>query len=243
MVVTTARRTGAATAVVLATLLWMAAPASASADHVVADWNFAEPAGATQLRDVGRHGLHGRIGRDVETGIREPGASAHRFSFVLPDAPPANPERINTVPHDNRLNPRSGSFSVTVRLRTTSQEGGNIVQKGQSGVPGGFWKMDIENRTVYCLFRGPEGSRGVWAVRRIDDGIWHTVRCERTASGVTMWIDGELQSRNSGHTGPIGNDRVLSIAGKTSCNQLSVGCDYFSGDIARITIRDDVVVK
>jgi len=206
-------------------------------DTTVAFWRFDEAPGSTQLRDSGPHGIHGRIGRDVETGVRVAGATAHRFSFVVPDAPPVNPERLNTVEDNARLSPGSKDFAVTVRLRTTSQLGGNIVQKGQAAA-GQYWKMEIEERIAYCLFRGSAGSFGAYALQPVDDGDWHTIRCERTTSGVSMWIDGVLQSQRSGATGRISNSWPLSIAGKTHCNQQAEDCDYFSGDIDYIRIDE-----
>jgi hypothetical protein len=219
-----------------------ARPAGASERHVLAEWRMNEAPGATRLVDAGPHGIHGRIGADVQRGVVHGGALAHRFSFVLPDQEPVNPERLDTVPHDRRLDPQSDTYSVTVRLRTTSQLGGNVVQKGQAAA-GQYWKLEIEDRIAYCLFRGSEGSRGAYALHPIDDGSWYTVRCERTPTGVAMWINGVLQSRSSGRTGDIANDWPVSIGGKTHCNQRSEDCDYFSGDIDVVKVETDRVVK
>lgn len=230
-------RLAAAVGLVLVACAPMPPTASNPDDTTVAFWRFDEAPGSTQLRDSGPHGIHGRIGHDVETGVRVAGATAHRFSFVVPDAPPVNPERLNTVEDHPLLSPGTKDFAVTVRLRTESQLGGNIVQKGQAAA-GEYWKMEIEERIAYCLFRGRDGSFGAYAFQPIDDGEWHTIRCERTSSRVSMQINGVMQSDRPAVTGRISNSWPLSIAGKTQCNQVVEDCDYFSGDIAYVRIDE-----
>jgi hypothetical protein len=63
------------------------------------------------------------------------------------------------------------------------------------------------------------------------------VRCERTSSSVTMFIDGVVTDRNRNPTGTIANTRPITIAGKLSCDQAEVTCDYFTGDIDYLRIE------
>ena len=72
---------------------------------------------------------------------------------------------------------------------------------------------------------------------RVNDGTWHTVRCERTSSSVTMWVDGAVTGRNRNPTGTIANTRPVTIAGKGNCDQVTITCDYFSGDIDYVKIE------
>ena len=53
---------------------------------------------------------------------------------------------------------------------------------------------------------------------------------------MTLRIDGTVESRARGWTGTIANSWPLSIGGKTSCDQVDVGCDYYAGDIDRAEI-------
>jgi hypothetical protein len=119
---------------------------------------------------------------------------------------------------------------VTIRLRTRYQFG-NIVQKGQATVEGGNFKLQIPNGIVQCLFRGSNGSIIVSSRSRLNDGSWHTVRCDRTDAGLALTVDGAVEARRSGRTGYIDNSWPLSIGGKTSCDQVDVGCDYYAGDL------------
>ena len=229
------RRTLAVVLTVASALLGTAAAAGAAAAGPVALWAMNESSGARTMLDSSGHGLRGSIGDEVDTGVRTSGATGYRFSRLDPDTPPPHPRHVVTVPDRADLDPGSRDYAVTVRLRTTYQFG-NIIQKGQATAAGGNFKLQIPHGIVQCLFRGSIGSRLVSAPRPINDGRWHTVRCERTGSGLTLSIDGSAVARRSGWTGRIANSWPLSIGGKTSCDQVEVGCDYYAGDIDYVEI-------
>lgn len=210
--------------------------AGAAADNTVALYQMNEAPGAAVLVDSSGNGLNGLVGADVTTGATYNGATGHRWANLEPNGP-REQGRITNVPHDARLNPGTDEFAFTIRYRTT-RSFGNIVQKGQSGAPGGYFKMENPTGEPRCLFRGADGSqRGVTAGRKLSDGEWHTVRCERRADSVAMYIDGVYVARNAGPTGTIANDWPLSIGGKFSCNPPNVTCDYFAGDIDYLRIE------
>ena len=70
---------------------------------------------------------------------------------MSPTAPPPKPERLVQV-NDSRLNPGNRDYAVTVRFRTTRSYG-NMIQKGQSQTPGGYFKWEIPSGILMCLFR------------------------------------------------------------------------------------------
>jgi hypothetical protein len=225
-------------AVVLAAtsaLLGTAVPADAAASRLVAVWDMNEAPGSRTMTDGSGHGLRGSIGREVDTGVRVGGAKGYRFERLDPDTPPTHPRHLVTVHDAAALDPGTRDYAVTVRLRTTYQFG-NIIQKGQATVPGGNFKLQIPSGIVQCLFRGAESQVIVTASRRINDGRWHTVRCERTGSGVALAVDGSTVARRPGWTGRISNSWPVSIGGKTDCDQIDVGCDYYAGDIDWVQI-------
>lgn len=224
-------------AAAVAVLLGAAVPASAAT--TIADWEMNEGTTATTMLDSSGNGINGSIGDDVVTGYTFNGATGYHWTYVKPNQPPANPARLVTVA-DGRLNPGSSVYSVTVRFRTKVSFG-NIIQKGQSGTAGGYWKWQIPNGQLTCLFRGViNGSFVSKAVNsgttKLNDGVWHTVTCTRTATGVTMTIDGGTTRKASGWTGPISNTKPLVIGGKLNCDQQTVTCDYFVGDIDYVRI-------
>ena len=222
----------------LAGVLLMAAPAHAAINRPVGIWQMNEGAGARTAVDSSGNGLNGVIGTSVQTGAAlTGGGTGYRFPYIKPNSPPADPQHLVTVPHDNRLNPGTGDFAIEFRMRTTHSFG-NVIQKGQAGSKGGYWKFQQPSGKITCLFRGSAGSStGTSGTVRVNDGAWHTVRCERTSSMVTMLVDGNVTSRNRNATGTIANTRPMTIAGKGNCDQVAITCDYFSGDIDYVKIE------
>jgi hypothetical protein len=217
---------------------------------VVALWEMNETGGSA-MRDSGPYPIHGDVGSAVQMNTVVDGATAYRFPRVpAPLDEPHNPERLATAPHDARLNPDTSDYAIEFRYRTI-RSFGNVVQKGQSTDAGGFWKFEQANGRMACLFRWPDPAnpsnreqRGVRAPaeRATNDGQWHTIRCElRRDFGVILFIDGVEADRiawGGGQPLPrIANDKVVSIGGKSSCNQQTVSCDYFDGDIDYVRIE------
>jgi Laminin G domain len=229
------RRVVAVLVTVASVLTGTATTADAAANRLVASWRMDEPAGARTMIDSGGRGLRGTIGREVDTGVRGKGATGYRFERLPPDTPPTRPQHLVTVPDSTALDPGDRDYAVTLRLRTTHKFG-NIIQKGQSKAYGGNFKLQIPNGIVQCLFRGSRGSMMVSAPRRINDGAWHTVRCERSRSALALSIDGSTVTRKSGWTGTIANSWPVTIGGKTDCDQIEVGCDYYAGDLDWVEI-------
>jgi hypothetical protein len=232
------RRVGAVLIIAALLVASAATSAGAAAAYTVAAWEMNESPGSRIMRDTSGHGLNGVIGSEVLAGTSISGATGYRFSRLAPDTPPAHPQHLAVVADDDSLNPHTGEFAITMRLRTTYQFG-NIVQKGQATVSGGNFKMQIPSGIVQCVFRGSGGSLTVIAPRKINDGNWHVVRCERGYAGVLLSIDGSQVAARRGWTGRIENSWPLSVGGKTGCNQISVGCDYFAGDIDYLRISTD----
>jgi hypothetical protein len=230
------RRTALALLAASTTLVVLAVPAAGAATPTpVASWAMNENRGARVMVDGSGNRLNGTIGHEVRTGTTVNGSKGYRFDRLEPDTPPPHPGHLVTVADHPSLDPGSRQYIVTVRLRTTYHFG-NIIQKGQATVAGGNFKLQIPSGKVQCLFRGSKGSIQVSAKRAINDGAWHTVRCERASNGVVLTIDGRVEARVTGWTGPISNSWPLSIGGKTSCDQRDVGCDYYAGDIDRVSI-------
>jgi hypothetical protein len=221
-----------------------AQPAYATATTTIADWEMNEATGAHVMADSSGNGINGTIGSAVHTGFVFNGATGYDWTSTNPNQPPPKPERLVQVP-DSRLNPGSRDYAVTVRFRTTHSYG-NMIQKGQSATPGGYFKWEIPNGQLMCLFRSRDASGHLLGEKSVkspigkplNDGAWHTVRCEKTVDRVTMTIDGTTTVQSShGTIGSIANNVPLTIAGKLNCDQVSVTCDYFAGDIDYVRIQ------
>jgi len=217
--------------------LAVAAPASAA---TLADWEMNEGPGATTMIDASGH-VNGTIGSAVQTGVTFNGATGYQWPFASPTAPPPKPERIVQA-NSNSLNPGSGTYTVSVRFRT-NQHFGNMVQKGQAGASGGYFKIENPNGRINCVFRGRNSSgtlvrKAVQAPTATSDNAWHTATCTRTTAGVTLSIDGNVVGTAKGNTGNISNTRPISIGGKLNCDQVKTTCDYFTGSMDWVKISN-----
>ena len=205
----------------------------ASAAPTTGWWSFDEGYGANTAKDSSGSGLHGRIGSDIQAGIPLSGTEAFRFPTWASSA--AGHEVI--VPEDDRLDPGRSDFAVSMRLRT-ARDYSNVVQKGQSKTVGGYWKVEVVHGEARCVFLTSSGSGlAVGSVSRIDDGDWHTIRCGRSGATVSMYVDGARAQVRTGISGTIANDWELVVGGKSRCDGVRVGCDFFAGDIDYVRVQ------
>lgn len=233
-----------ALAVVWCAVPMVAAPVQvhAAATYTSALYEMNEPAGSTVLVDSSGNGRNGAIGPNVQEAVVFDGATAHRFLNRSPNLLPVEPERLDTVPHTSLHNPDNQEYAVSVRYRTTKSFG-NLIQKGQNGTTGGYFKIELPYGRPTCLFKGVQNGRTVQRAieapvgNELNDNQWHVVKCERLSTRIALWIDGVEVKRLVGSTGTIANDRNLSIAGKSNCDQVETTCDYFVGDIDWVRIE------
>ncbi|HEY2789397.1 MAG TPA: LamG-like jellyroll fold domain-containing protein [Gaiellales bacterium] len=229
-------RLGRSLTAALAVGVVFAAPASAA---TLADWEMNEAPGAHVMTDSSGH-VNGTIGSAVQTGVSVMGATGYQWNFTSPTAPPPKPERLVQA-NSATLNPGAGTYTVTMRYRTTKHFG-NIVQKGQAGSAGGYFKLENPNGRLNCVFRGVSSS-GAFLRKAVESGVisngaWHLVVCTRTSSGLTLTVDGSVVATARGSTGTISNSRPITIGGKLNCDQVKTTCDYFTGNVDYIKIAN-----
>lgn len=211
-------------------LLIVSIPSPTSASTPLVLWDFNET-GVNHLDSLGT-GITAVSGNEVintGTSINMPYVADWKTSF--------RPGRL-TRANDIRLNPDSGDFAVTVRYKTT-RSWGNLIQKGQNGARGGYFKVELPEGRVTCLFKDALGvQRSVRSPQAINDGQYHVMRCERTSTGIAVYIDGVRAARTSNNVGNVSNTVELTIAGKGKCTNLpnQTSCDYFVGEIDYVQI-------
>jgi Concanavalin A-like lectin/glucanases superfamily len=211
-------------------------PTASAAPANQAIYQMNEAPGATTMIDSSGNGLNGTINQaGLDTGVVFGGATGYLWPFRSPTAPPASPERVIRVPDNSKLDPLGDTFTVEIRYRTTNSFG-NIMQKGQSTSTGGQWKIQNPGGRPSCLFKSSAGQASVRSVADLSDGQWHVLRCVRTPSRVSMYVDGAFVNQKNGATGTINNSIPLTIGGKLNCDQITVTCDYFSGGIDYVKI-------
>jgi Concanavalin A-like lectin/glucanases superfamily len=222
------RRTGAVATT--AALLLVGLPLTvgeASASTGVLNLELNDSSGASIAVDSSGHHHNGQVGSRVKMG------GGHATFPVEPNGTDLGSAPLVKVPDagDGSLDPGQGTFTVVVRYRSTHSNG-NLVQKGQHTSPGGQVKLEQVGSKLSCKFLTASGTAtaGSGSVR-MDNGAWHTVRCVRTATSVTMYVDGKQTRRTSRRTGNLNNTMPWTVGGKPNCNGSTVGCDYFTGDV------------
>lgn len=220
---------------VLGVAVVLAALPLPAAARTVADWQMNEARGAQIMRD--RAGDHdGLIGERVAAGggvYRFPGSSRDVY----------DPRRILVVPESNELDPQRARFQVEIRFRTRHVLEPNLVQKGQHGQAGGYFKVALFNgRHPRCGFHDGHGRVRATGRRDLDvtDGRWWTLRCTATGTATTLVVlhrGRRYVSVERGRLGRVDNDKPLVIGGKLDCAAADVDCDYFRGQIDHVTVR------
>lgn len=221
-----------AAAVIAGVLVATALPAGAAATQTLALWNMNEKAGSTVLQDSGGHGISGTIGSHVVSN-----GAYENFPYVPGgDGGLVDPQHLDLI-NSPLLNPGTRDYSITFRLKFTLALG-NPMQKGQTGTTGGFFKVQLDDGggKILCSFVSPTGSASVWSSRTINDGLWHVVTCTRTATQVSVTVDGAVVGTIVHATGNISNTWPLAIGGKSKCDQVKTFCDYFTGQIDYVQI-------
>lgn len=203
----------------------------ASAATVVADWQLDEPAGATVMVDGTSNHLDGTVGAHVRTGVVVGSSHGYRFPAGVTSVDPAH---LVTVPDSALLDPGSQDLAITLRLQTTGQNA-NVLQKGQAGQVGGFYKVEVVNGKASCTFKGASGIGVAASLASIADGVPHVVTCARTSTGVQVTVDGATRTAPK-PTGAIDNTAPVSIGGKVSCNTSTNPCQYFGGFVDSVTV-------
>jgi hypothetical protein len=221
--------------VVVAVLLVLPGGLPASA-RTVANWQMNEGRHARVMHDTtGDHDT--RIGRRVT-----PGGGVYRF-IGSRSRETYDPERIVAVDESDELDPQNARFQVEIRFRTDGGLEPNLVQKGQHGQAGGFFKLALfEGRHPRCGFHDRSGRVRATGRRDLDvtDGRWWTFRCTATATATRLVIRHQGRRYVAVKRGPLGrvnNDRPLAIGGKLDCAAARVDCDYFRGKVDYVTIR------
>ena len=202
---------------------FFATPADAAT--VVGLWHMDDT--ARTMSDSSGNGLNGAVSANVVVGAE--GSLGTAFSFVT------KPSWVS-VPSSTRLNPGTGSFTVSVRVafdvKPSSTVGDyDLARKGLSTTSGGNWKVEIlRSGYAFCLFRGSSGSVSVTKGPDLSNGAWHSISCTRDSTGVHLTVDSSTSSK-SGATGNIANSTTMFVGAKSSA-----GGDQYSGRLDELQI-------
>jgi concanavalin A-like lectin/glucanase superfamily protein len=142
-------------------------------------------------------------------------------------------------PSAARLNPgtRPISYGAKVLLsRSQTSNGQNVVQKGYSATSSQY-KLQVDGAAgrASCVLVGAKpGIKLVTSTVSVADGVWHAVECRRTASALSVLVDGAVRgNRAIDPKLSVANDRPLSIGGKGAYSDN----DQFQGTLDDVWVR------
>lgn len=203
--------------------------AAAAGPGYTLDLELADTPGSITALDSSGLGHDGAIGSHV----RMEGSSAYFDRHPPGEGIPYGFDHLISVPDaaDGSLDPGAGNFSVEIRYRT-KENFGNVLQKGQATTLGGQVKLQQPKGKMTCMFKTPTGTATAGSgATPLNDNLWHVVRCDRTPTSVTMYVDGVRTGKVNHTTGTLDNKKPWTLGGKSECDAVKVTCDYFSGDI------------
>ncbi|HEX5533300.1 MAG TPA: LamG-like jellyroll fold domain-containing protein [Actinomycetales bacterium] len=207
---------------------------AAAASGTVLNLQLNEPAGSATAVDSSGLKHDGSIGSHVVMNA----VYAHFDRHPPGEGIPYGLAHLITIPDatDGSLDPGSGNFTIEIRYRT-KENFGNVLQKGQARTVGGQVKLQQPKGKMSCMFKTPQGTATAGSgTTPLNDNVFHTVRCERTPTSVTMYVDGVRTGRSTRSTGTLNNTKPWTIGGKSECDAVQVTCDYFAGDIDYVTL-------
>lgn len=214
--VTAANSVGPATASSSATAV---VQTSATLPGLVALWHMDETSGSVMFDSARSH--HGTLRR---VALGQPGFAGFAYGFVG--------KADVTVPHADDLNPGGANVTLTMRVKTTlvPTSDWDVIRKGYYYESPAEYKMEYQpSGQISCGFKGSTGYRELVAGPAINNGVWHTVQCLKTTTGITVVVDG-VRSSKSGAVGTISNTDVLAIAARP-------GVQFFQGSLDEASVE------
>ena len=139
------------------------------------------------------------------------------------------------VPNSLSLNPGADDFSFSVTFTTSSPAVGedyDLLRKGLAGTTGGEYKVEVLKvngiARALCLVKDTNKvTASIRGTTDLADGAVHTITCNKTSTGVTMFVDALAPRTKTVHAlGSVSNVNDLFIGTK----QLSGG-DWFQGSM------------
>lgn len=198
-----------------------AAPARA-APTVVALWHMDETSGSSA---VDASGL-GNNGTNTGVAYVGPGfdgtGGAYAFSSTSMVVTAGTPS----------LNPGTADITLTAHVETSVLPGSvgdyDIIRKKQGGQ---IYKMEILGTgRAYCQFKGTVANGVVKGGPNIVDGRWHAIVCAKTASGISLRVDGQAVASKAIVVGSISNSIGVYLGRKPD------GTDAYTGLMDEVSI-------
>lgn len=126
---------------------------------------------------------------------------------------PASP--VMEIDSTDALNPGGRDVRLSIRLKTTGKPDKpdwDLIRKGYSAGSGTLYNVEYQpTGQVSCIFKGTQGSTMVQDGPDLSDGQWHTIACVKTATSVSLNVDGKTVATDDEEIGKISNDDPVVI--------------------------------
>ncbi len=137
-----------------------------------------------------------------------------------------------SVANSATLNPGAADVTITIGFTLDGNPAAgddyDLVRKGLAGTKGGDFKVEIlPGGKAFCRFRGTTAAT-VSGGSNLGTGT-HTIQCLKTASKISVSVDGSVKASKSVKVGNISNSQPVMLAAKP-------GDDFTKGLIDFITI-------
>jgi Concanavalin A-like lectin/glucanases superfamily len=207
-----------ATAVALAAVCVAANQVTASATTFGASWQMNETSG-TVMHDSSGNGNNGALHNVKLNG------SAYGFNGT---------SSYVSVPNSASLNPGTTNFRLTAAVKINKIPAANndydIVRKGLAGTAGGDYKLEVlATGKAFCHMKGSSGGVSIGAGPALSTGAFHTISCTKTATTVTLVVDGATVGKATVTVGSISNTSGVFVGAKPND-------DYLNGYLNQVTI-------
>jgi Laminin G domain len=202
------RRRVPAVALAAASIVVLFAANAQAAPVTVGLWHLNEARGATVARDSTSPANNGSISGAVTTGVAGHLGTAYHFAGG-----------VVTVPDSSTLDPGTRPFTVSMFLRVPASLGigdYNVLQKGRATTA-----VDSSRKVVVVKASSTD----------IADGRWHSVTCRRSATSVSISVDGAVKATTNITLGTIANTSPFQFGGK------GVGLHSYIGDMDEVSLR------
>ncbi len=146
------------------------------------------------------------------------------------------------VPSSTSLNPGTSAFSFSVTFRTNVPPGTgldyDLMRKGLTTTSGGEYKVEVlqangKTRALCVIKDSAKKALQIRGTTDLADGRVHTITCSRTATGLTVVVDGLAPRTKSGTSGSISNTAPLSLGAKAEGGP---GADWFNGELFEASV-------
>jgi len=146
-----------------------------------------------------------------------------------------------TVPYSSTLVPGSQNVSATVQINTTAmpETGGLDFDILRSSKAGQEYKIELFPKNgkalALCFFSGSLAHKQITAGPALNDGAWHTITCDKTASQISLTVDGAVVKTAAIQIGTIVHKiSPLTIGWKPASG--TNGEDFYIGKLRNVSV-------